>query len=346
MAYSVLVVGGAGYIGSHMCRMLQDAGHRVTVFDNLSRGHADAVGGCELVQGDIRSPEDLRRCLAGRRFDLALHFAALAYVGESVLKPAEYYDTNVRGSLTLLEALRHAGVDKLVFSSTCATYGEVQERPITEAHPQRPVNPYGHSKWMVEQVLRDCAATGVLKSISLRYFNAAGCDPAGRLGERHDPETHLIPLVLREALRVAAGGAPEETGLNLFGTDLATPDGTCVRDYTHVSDLCAAHLLAADRLMGGAAAGFEAYNLGSGEGCSVLQVIEAARRVTGLDIRYRTSPRRPGDPLWLVGSSDRAREILGWRPKFTAIDEIVASAWRWFLAQEAPQASGAPGIAR
>ncbi|MBK8725000.1 MAG: UDP-glucose 4-epimerase GalE [Holophagaceae bacterium] len=345
-AHSVLVVGGAGYIGSHMCRRLLDAGHRVTVFDNLSRGHADAVEGCELVRGDIRSAGDLRACLEGRSFDLTMHFAALAYVGESVLKPAEYYDTNVRGSLMLLEALREASVGRLVFSSTCATYGEVQERPITEAHPQHPVNPYGRSKWMVEQVLRDYAATYGFSSVSLRYFNAAGCDPQGRLGERHDPETHLIPLVLREAQRVAAGGDPEATGLSLFGTDLETPDGTCVRDYTHVSDLCEAHLLAAERLLAGTSMGFEAYNLGSGAGCSVLQVIEACRRVTGIDIRYRTAPRRAGDPLWLVGSSDRAREVLGWRPAFTAIDGIVGTAWRWMQAQEAPQPSGAPGHAR
>ncbi len=340
MAYSVLVVGGAGYIGSHMCRILQDAGHKVTVFDNLSRGHGDAVEGCELIEGDIRAPKDLKRCLDGRHFDLAMHFAALAYVGESVLNPAAYYDNNVRGSLGLFAALIEAGVKNLVFSSTCATYGEVRERPMTEAHPQQPVNPYGRSKLMVEQVLRDYAPIYGLNSVSLRYFNAAGCDPAGRVGERHDPETHLIPLVLREAMRVAAGGDPAATGLKLFGTDLDTPDGTCVRDYVHVSDLCAAHLLAAERLMGCETATAEAYNLGSGDGCSVLQVIEACRRVTGVDIRFQAEPRRPGDPLWLVGSALPARDVLGWQPTFTRIDDIVGTAWRWMLAHEATQASG------
>ncbi len=336
MSHSILVVGGAGYIGSHMCLALKDAGHRVTVFDNLSRGHQDAVSGCEFVEGDIRSPEDLRRCLDGQQFDLVMHFAALAYVGESVTDPAAYYDTNVRGSLTLFKALLEAEVKNLVFSSSCATYGATSSALITEELPQNPVNPYGRSKLMVEQVLRDYAASFGFNSVSLRYFNAAGCDADGRAGERHDPETHLIPLVLREAMRVAAGGDPRDTRLSVFGTDLATPDGTCIRDYVHVSDLCQAHLLAGERILGGQCLGAEAFNLGSGTGSSVLQVIEACRRATGIPIEYRAAAQRPGDPLSLVGSARRAERVLGWHPQHTSLDEMVASAWRWMQVHEAP----------
>ncbi len=334
MPYSILVAGGAGYIGSHMNQMLADAGHRVAVFDSLSRGHRDAVGAAELIEGDLRSADDLRRCFAACDYDLVMHFAALAYVGESVPHPARYYDNNVAGTLKLLAAMRARGVRRLVFSSTCATYGEPLERPITETHPQQPVNPYGRTKLIVEQVLRDYAQAYGLTSISLRYFNAAGCDPAGRLGERHEPETHLIPLVLREAARVLAGGDPRETRLAVYGDDFATPDGTCVRDYIHVTDLCAAHLLAADRLMTDRVEGAEAYNLGNGAGYSVKEVIEAARRVTGADIRYRIDPRRPGDPAWLVGSATRARDALGWRPAIPALEEIVRTAWAWMRSRK------------
>lgn len=339
MGMSVLVVGGAGYIGSHMCQVLRDAGHHVTVFDNLSRGHRDAVGDSELVVGDIRSESDLQRCLAGRRFDLAMHFAALAYVGESVLQPARYYDNNVCGSLTLMNALLQARVNRMVFSSSCAVYGEVVHRPMNEEHPLNPVNPYGRTKLMVEQALQDYAASHGFRSISLRYFNAAGCDPSGRLGERHEPETHLIPLVLQEALRVKAGGNPWDTHLHLFGTNLDTPDGTCVRDYIHVNDLCAAHLKAADRLMGDSTPGFEAFNLGNGEGYSVLQVLEACRRVTRIDIQYHVSARRPGDPLWLVGSAERARKELGWEPRTGVIDDIILTAWRWIESKSTIQSN-------
>ena len=329
MTLSVLVVGGAGYIGSHMALMLADAGHQVTVFDNLSRGHRDAVGAADFVQGDIRSATDLQACFARRRHDLVMHFAALAYVGESVVDPARYYDNNVAGSLCLLDAMRAAGVPRLVFSSTCATYGEPLEQPIGESHPQQPVNPYGRSKLMVEQALRDYAGAYGLQSISLRYFNAAGCDPAGRVGERHEPETHLLPLVLEQALRVRRGAAPADTQLQVMGDDFPTPDGTCVRDYVHVSDLCRAHLLAAQRLADGRATGAEAYNLGNGRGYSVLEVIAAARRVTGIDIRHHVGARRAGDPSALVGSAARAAEVLGWAPQVPGIDDIVATAWRW-----------------
>lgn len=334
MPYSILVAGGAGYIGSHMVQMLADAGHRVTVFDNLSRGHRDAVGSTELIQGDLRSTDDLRRCFEGRNYDLVMHFAALTYVGESVQYPAHYYDNNVKGTLNLLDVMRAHQVGRLVFSSTCATYGEPRERPITEDHPQQPVNPYGRTKLIVEQVLKDYAPAYGMASISLRYFNAAGCDPAGRLGERHEPETHLIPLVLREAARVADGGDPRQTRLAVFGDDFDTLDGTCVRDYIHVTDLCAAHLRAADRLMEGRAEGAEACNLGNGAGYSVKDVIDTCRKVTGIDIRYRLDPRRAGDPAWLVGSAARARAVLGWQPATPALEDIVGTAWAWMRSRK------------
>ncbi len=332
MSRSILVVGGAGYIGSHMCHALLDAGHHVTVFDNLSRGHPDAIGDAELVVGDIRSAADLQACFARRRHDLVMHFAAMAYVGESVTEPALYYDNNVTGSLCLLDAMRRADVARLAFSSTCATYGDPLQLPITEAHPQRPVNPYGRTKLMVEQALADYAPAYGLQSVSLRYFNAAGCDPAGRVGERHEPETHLIPLALEQALRVRDGADPDETALRVLGNDFDTADGTCVRDYIHVSDLCRAHLLAAERLLAGGVATAEAYNLGNGLGYSVLEVIDAATRVTGQDVRYRVAPRRAGDPASLVGCADKARAELGWEPRIDGIDAIVATAWHWMTA--------------
>lgn len=338
MSGSILVVGGAGYIGSHMCLTLLDAGYTVTVFDNLSRGHRDAVANVDLVVGDIRSDLDLRACFSRRPYDVVMHFAAMAYVGESVTEPASYYSNNVTGSLKLLDAMREANTSRLVFSSTCATYGDPLELPITEEHRQLPVNPYGRTKLMVEQVLADYARAYALESVSLRYFNAAGCDPEGRVGERHDPETHLIPLVLGQAMRVRDGMGPGETSLQVLGGDFPTRDGTCIRDYIHVSDLCRAHLLAAERLLGSQVAGAEAYNLGNGRGFSVLEVIEAARRVTGLDIRYRMAPRRPGDPAALVGCASKARSVLGWQPRIGELEEIVASAWRWM--------SSADGITR
>lgn len=329
MTRSILVVGGAGYVGSHMCHALLDAGYAVTVFDNLSRGHGDSIGDAELVVGDIRSVDDVQGCLARRRYDLVMHFAAMAYVGESVTHPALYYDNNVAGSLCLIDAMRKADVARLVFSSTCATYGDPIELPIPEGHRQKPVNPYGWTKLMVERALADYAPAYGLQSVSLRYFNAAGCDPAGRVGERHEPETHLIPLVLEQALRVRAGGDPDNTALMVLGNDFPTGDGTCVRDYVHVSDLCRAHLLAAERLLSGGVAGAEAYNLGNGRGYSVLEVIDAATRVTGVDIRYRIAPRRAGDPACLVGCADKARRVLGWEPRIAGIDAIVATAWQW-----------------
>lgn len=324
----VLVIGGAGYIGSHMVLALQDAGYRPVVFDNLSRGHADAVPvGVPLVVGDLRSPTDLDACLRAHRVDLVMHFAALAYVGESVTEPELYYDNNVIGALNLLAAMRRHGLQRLVFSSSCATYGIPSEVPINEGHPQQPINPYGRTKMMVEQALQDYSVAYGLQSIALRYFNAAGCDPAGRARERHDPETHLIPQVLREAARLAAYGNPRDTQLVVFGDDFPTRDGTCVRDYIHVSDLCSAHLKAAERLLSGAVSGSEVYNLANGQGFSVREVIEACRDVTGQAIEYRIEARRAGDPAELVGNATRAKSVLGWEARVTGLREIVGTAW-------------------
>jgi len=259
----------------------------------------------------------------------------LAYVGESVQRPDLYRENNVIGSNNLLDAMRLTGLNRMVFSSTCATYGEPLHTPIVESDPQHPVNPYGQTKLDIELALRDRAKTYGLASVSLRYFNAAGCDPSGDLGERHDPETHLIPLVLLEALRVRNGGDPADTKLQVFGGDFDTNDGTCIRDYIHVNDLCSAHLLALERLMADKVHGAEAYNLGNGRGFSVLEVVEACRRVTGIDIRFRVVDRRAGDPSALVGSAEHARVSLGWQPAHTSLEEIVASAWHWFSGRRA-----------
>jgi UDP-glucose 4-epimerase len=330
MKTSALVVGGAGYIGSHMVKRLARAGWAVTTLDNLSVGHRDAVVAGDFVHGDLLDRDALARVFGQRRFDVVMHFAASAAVGESVQHPRRYYSNNVVGALNLMNAMLDAGVPRLIFSSTCATYGVPDEVPITEDHPQRPVSPYGNTKLVIERALQDYGAAYGFRSVALRYFNAAGCDPEGELDERHDPETHLIPLVLREAARVAAGGAREATGLTVFGDDYPTPDGTCIRDYIHVDDLAQAHLLAAERILRGegAAGGFEAFNLGSGDGVSVLQVIAAARAATGADFVYHVAARRPGDPPVLVGSSARARASLGWAPERSRIDEVVGTAWR------------------
>jgi UDP-glucose-4-epimerase GalE len=326
---TILVVGGAGYIGSHMVRTLAEQGYRVIVFDNLSTGHRDAVTAAEFIEGDLLRPGDLQQVFGTYSIDAVMHFAALCYVGESVKAPRDYYQNNVTGTLNLLDAMLDADVKRLVFSSTCATYGNPVAIPMTEEHPQAPVNPYGWSKLMIEQVMADYAVAYGVDSIALRYFNAAGCDAAGRLGERHNPETHLIPLVLREALRVRNGGDPADTALVAFGDDFPTADGTCVRDYIHVDDLCTAHLAALRRLGSEPGKGFEAFNLGNGTGFSVREVIEVAREVTGIDIRYRIGPRRPGDPPELVGSATKARTHLGWEPQIILLQNIVKTAWEW-----------------
>jgi UDP-glucose-4-epimerase GalE len=313
-----------------MVKMLAEAGAHPTTFDNLSRGHREAVVAGELVEGDLLCPDDLKALFRKKAFDIVMHFGAFCYVGESVANPRAYYGNNVAGTLNLLDAMLDAGADKIVFSSSCATYGVPQAIPIGEDHPQHPVNPYGRTKLMVEHVLQDYAHSYGLKSIALRYFNAAGCDPEGTLGELHDPETHLIPLVLREALRVMEGGDPEDTALLIFGDDFDTPDGTCIRDYIHVGDLCSAHLCAAGRLAEESFAGAEAYNLGNGKGFSVKEVIAACRRVTTVDIRFKVVGRRSGDPHRLVGSALKAERVLGWTPRITALEDIVGSAWRWY----------------
>lgn len=324
---SVLVVGGAGYIGSHMLLALQAAGYAAVVFDNLSRGYADAVGSLPLVTGDLYSSDDIEACFAVHDFELVMHFAGLAYVGESMANPQLYYQNNVVGTHHLLAAMRRNGVKRLVFSSSCATYGEPECVPIPEAHPQRPINPYGRSKLIIEQMLADYANAYGLQSISLRYFNAAGCDPMGRARERHEPETHLIPLVLAEALRIRQGGNPAESPLKVFGTDFLTRDGSCVRDYIHVTDLCHAHLLAAERLLADKTTGAEFYNLANGAGYTVLEVIDVCRKVTGLPIGYKVAPRRPGDPAVLVGDATLARDVLGWEVERARLEEIITTAW-------------------
>lgn len=339
MTQHLLVTGGAGFIGSHMVRQLVAAGHRVSVLDNLERGNADVVeaaasvgpGSAQLHVGHL-SDRPLLDTVLSSGVDAVVHFAALAYVGESVAEPAEYYRNNVSGTLALLEAMHAHQVKRFVFSSTCATYGEPDSLPITEDTPQRPINPYGQSKLMVEKILADLAEPHALDSVALRYFNAAGCAPDGSLGERHDPETHLLPLVLFEALRVRAGGNPDDTTLRVFGDDFATRDGTCVRDYVHVDDLCSAHVLALAKLMDNPGMGAQKYNLGTNRGDTVLEVIEACRQVTGVDIRFQANPRRAGDPPELVADASLAMQELGWQPAWPDVKDSIEHAWRWFLA--------------
>ncbi len=316
----VLVVGGAGYIGSHMVQMLLDRGHEPVVFDNLSTGYRDAVPTGRLVEGDLADPAALEGLFAAQRFDGVMHFASLIQVGESVREPAKYYRNNVANTLNLLDAMHRHGVAHFIFSSTAAIFGEPDYVPIDEAHPRRPINPYGFSKFAIEQVLADYDRAYGLRSTCLRYFNAAGADPEARLGERHEPETHLIPLVLQ-----AASG--RRSHIDVFGQDYDTPDGTCIRDYIHIVDLCEAHLLALDRLRAGAPSG--AYNLGNGNGFSVKEVIDASERVAGTSIARKYAGRRAGDPARLVADARRARSELGWQPRFADLDTIVRHAWAW-----------------
>lgn len=317
----VLVTGGAGYVGSHCCKALAAAGHDVVVYDNLSTGHEWAVHWGPLEVGDILDGVRLRQAIAAHKPDAVMHFAALAYVGESVEKPDLYYRTNVGGLVSVLEAMRDAGVGRIVFSSTCATYGTPETVPITEREPQDPINPYGRSKLMCEHVLRDqCAAYG-LSAVALRYFNAAGASPDGEIGEAHDPETHLIPLVLEAAAGI-------RTSISILGDDYPTRDGTCVRDYIHVADLASAHLSALE-LTGTASGLFEACNLGTENGFTVREIIDAAERITGKAIPVTIAPRRPGDPPELVADAGKARELLGWQAQVSDIDNVLAGAWRW-----------------
>ncbi len=319
---NVMVAGGAGYIGSHAVKQLIEAGHRVVAVDNLFRGHRQAVHPrAAFEQLDLAQTDALADVLREQAIDCVMHFAALAYVGESVTEPLIYYDNNTAGTVSLLKAMQTAGVKRLVFSSTCATYGEPEATPIVETMPQQPINPYGWSKWCVERVLRDYgAADGEFSYAALRYFNVAGSAADGSLGEDHDPETHLIPVLLHAAL-----GRREK--VTVFGTDYPTPDGTCIRDYIHVEDLIAAHMAVMGALQPGDA---RFYNLGIGRGYSVAEVVEAARRVTGIDIPIEYGPRRPGDPAVLFANAEKICGELGWSADYTELDRIVATAWGWF----------------
>ncbi|HIK44719.1 MAG TPA: UDP-glucose 4-epimerase GalE [Leptolyngbyaceae cyanobacterium M65_K2018_010] len=320
---TILVTGGAGYIGSHAVFALQQAGYQVIILDNLVYGHQDLVDQVlktPLIVGSTLDRDLLTRLFHEQAIDAVMHFSAYAYVGESVSNPSKYYENNVVGTLSLLDAMVAAGVKTFVFSSTCATYGVPQALPIPESHPQNPINPYGATKLMVERILADYDKAYDLHSVCFRYFNAAGAHPNGLLGEDHDPETHLIPLVLQTALG-------KRESISIYGTDYPTPDGTCVRDYIHVCDLADAHILGLEYLLKGGES--TVFNLGNGNGFSVRQVIDAATRVTGKPIPVVEAERRPGDPPALVGGSDRARSILGWNPQYSDLDTILSHAWRW-----------------
>jgi UDP-arabinose 4-epimerase len=329
---TVLVTGGAGYIGSHACKALAAAGHRPIAFDSLIHGHRSAVLWGPLEVGDVRDRGRVQEVLRQHRPDAVMHFAGLAYVGESVTDPGKYYENNVSGTITLLEAMRGCGVSRIIFSSTCATYGTPERQPIDETTSQAPINPYGMSKLMVERILADYGAAYRLQHVLLRYFNACGADPQGEIGEDHDPETHLIP----RGLMAVAGTVP---ALEIFGTDYPTADGTCVRDFIHVSDLAVGHVQALDYLLTDGAS--TALNLGTGQGVSVRQVIASLERVTGRKVPVVESARRAGDPAVLLADASRARQVLGFAPQFVEIDAIVSTAWRWHqrTAQRAPEHS-------
>ncbi len=321
----ILVCGGAGYIGSHVNKQLNKEGYETIVFDNLVYGHKEAVKWGDLVVGDLACIEDIEKIFNDYDIDAVFHFAAYAYVGESVKDPEKYYYNNVSNTLNLLHVMKEHDCNKIIFSSTCATYGEPEMVPITEDMPQNPINPYGATKLMVERIFRDYNKAYGLQFVVLRYFNAAGADPDGEIGESHDPETHIIPLVLD----AASGKRPD---VKVFGTDYDTQDGSCIRDYIHVTDLAGAHLLALHYLENGKESSF--FNLGNERGTSVLEVVESVKRVTGKGFRVVLTDRRPGDPAKLVGSSRKAKATLGWRPVYEDIDTIVKHAWRWHEKKE------------
>jgi UDP-glucose-4-epimerase GalE len=324
---NVLVTGGAGYIGSHACKALSQAGFQPVTFDNLSSGHQSAVRWGPFVRGDLADTTLIARVLTEHRIAAVIHFAAFAYVGESMSAPGKYFRNNVANTVGLLNAVQSVGVPHLVFSSSCATYGVPQHSPIDESHPQRPVNPYGESKLIVEQMLRWIAHTDALRYVALRYFNAAGADPDGELGEQHDPETHLLPLVID-----AAQGKRDP--VKIFGTDYDTPDGTAVRDYIHVTDLARAHVLAVRHLLNGGASA--AVNLGTGTGHSVRDVVRMVEQVGQRPVPVDEHARRAGDPPALVAGSSRARDLLNWTPQFSDLQTIVSTAWAWHARHDAP----------
>jgi UDP-glucose-4-epimerase GalE len=323
----ILISGGAGYVGSHCAKALAAAGHQGIVFDNLLFGHRESVRWGPLIEGDVRDAVALDAVFSAYRFDAVMHFAALAYVGESVTAPSRYYDVNVNGTRTLLDAMVRADVRSIVFSSSCAIYGVPETMPISERTALNPINPYGFSKLVCEHMMDDFGRAHRLKSVRLRYFNAAGADPTAEIGEDHDPETHLIPLVLD----AASGKRPD---VAVFGTDYPTPDGTAVRDYIHVCDLADAHVLALKYLLEDRDS--IAVNLGTGRGASVHQVIDAARHITGSEIVARSELRRAGDPPILVADAQRACELLGWTPQCSDLDVIINDAWRWHKKRFAP----------
>ena len=316
----VLVTGGAGYIGSHTVKNLLAKGHDVVVFDNFSSGRKELLTGGQVVKADLKDPAALDGVFQNHKLEAVLHFASLIQVGESFLDPGKYYAQNLTGSLNLLEAMRRAGVKVFIFSSSAAVYGVPRETPITEEHPLAPANPYGQTKYFVETILQDYSRAYGLKYISLRYFNASGADPEGRLGEMHDPETHLVPNILLSLL-----GKKGE--VEVFGTDFGTPDGTAIRDYIHVSDLAEAHALALDRLAAGAPS--DVINLGTNRGYSVLEVIKKVEEVTSRPVHYRASARRKGDVPVLLASKEKAERLLGWKLRSSDLETIIATAWRW-----------------
>jgi UDP-glucose 4-epimerase len=316
----ILIAGGAGYIGSHANKILNKRGFETVVYDNLSRGHREFAKWGQFVLGDVADKDQLRHCFKTYPIEAVMHYCAFCYVGESVDHPSEYYRNNVINTLNLLDVMVECGVKYFIFSSTCATYGNPLQIPMTEEHSQKPINPYGKSKLMVEQILKDYDAAYGIRHVCLRYFNAAGADPEGEIGEWHEPEPHLIPLALQVA-------AEQREHIQIYGTDYETPDGTCIRDYIHVNDLAAAHILALEYLQSGAPS--DAFNLGNNNGFSVKEVIQSVGSVTGKTIKVVEAERRPGDPPILVGSAEKARQILGWQPQYTSLAEIIKTAWHW-----------------
>jgi len=319
---TILVTGGAGYIGSHTVRQLAAAGHKIVVLDNLVYGHKEAIvdDNATLVVGDMSDAGLVDQIFEENDIEAVVHFAAYAYVGESVTDPIKYYRNNTAAALTLLQAMKDHACDQFIFSSTCATYGDPKEMPMSESHPQAPINAYGQSKLMLETILADCGRAHGLRSVCLRYFNASGCSDDAVIGEDHDPETHLIPLAL-----MAVTGEIEQ--LIVFGTDYPTPDGTCVRDYIHVDDLAGAHIAALDYLQKGGES--TQVNLGTGKGTSVKQIIDTAEKVTGKKVPVTYGERRAGDPPELVANASKAKEVLGWEAKITDLEQIMSTAWKW-----------------
>jgi len=327
---NILVTGGAGYIGSHTVKELTSHGHLPVTYDNLSEGHQEALRGGTWVKGNLSDEEKLGETLEKYSIDAVMHFAAFCLVGESVTDPQKYYHNNVTQGLTLLKVMLEHNIKLFIFSSTAAVYGEPQEVPVTENYPLSPVNPYGQSKETFENILADYQRAYGLNYVSLRYFNASGADPDGKIGEDHDPETHLIPLVLKSALMAENHSLSSQQSsriLKIFGTDYPTPDGTCIRDYIHICDLARAHILALEALSNGMKS--QVFNLGNGNGYSVKEVISLSKKITGREIPVIESPRRPGDPAVLVASSEKIKKELGWVPQFPELDRIIDSAWKW-----------------